>query len=252
MGVSWPRMEFPSTRRVQRIHLANPMVARLGTHQVVLVDVSLLGARVEHHTPLASGGYARLAFRWEDAEVVTDCRIVRSRLERFSIGSNGLTIYHAGLEFENVTAETRRVLKEMIGGFIVRALEEQKLNARGVVPQHDAAKMPIFRSGGQLTASSKDVREAFGSSVLPIARVAAESGYVRYAFEHNHWRPKRTHDPGQPPDGFTISALEDQTQAQLLCDAYAKADRAGKRIIQMFAQLSIAEGEGIEPGRFEP
>src|SRR5437763_1742293 len=134
--VAW--MDFPSTRRVQRIHLANPIVARLGTAQVVLVDISLLGARVEHHTPMIAGGRTRLAFRWEDHEVVTDCRIVRSRLERFSIGTNGLTIYHSGLEFENVTAQILRVLKEMIGGFIARALEEQKLNARGVVPQHAA------------------------------------------------------------------------------------------------------------------
>lgn len=245
-------MDFPSTRRVQRIHLARPIVARLGTAQVVLVDVSLLGARVEHHTPLSAGGHTRFAFRWEDREVVSDCRIVRSRLERFSIGSNGLTIYHSGLEFENITVETRRVLKEMICGFITRALEEQKLNARGIAPQHDAARMPIFRFGGQLTANSKDIREAAGSSALPTARMSAESGYVRYLFEHNHWRSKRTHDPGQPPDGFTISALEDSTQAQLLCDAYARADRDGRVMIQTFARLSIADGEGIAPGRFEP
>ena len=251
--VSWTRsMELPTTRRVQRIHLASPITARLGMHAVVLVDISLLGARVEHHTPLHAGGQARLAFRWDDAEVVIECRIVRSRLERFSIGANGLTIYHSGLEFESATAAARGVLKDMIGSFITRALEEQKLNARGVMPQHEAAKMPIFRFGGQLTANSKDVREAAGSSALPTARMTAESGYVRYSFEYNHWRPKRTQDPGQPPEGFTISALEDHTQAQLLCDAYAKADRTGRRMIQLFAQMSIQEGEGIAPGRFEP
>lgn len=245
-------MEHPTTRRVQRVHLPHPIVARLGTSHVVLVDLSLLGARVEHHTPGSTGGRARLAFRWNDVEIVADCRIVRCKLERFSVGADGLTVYHSGLEFENVSIEVRRVLKDIIGAFITRALEEQKLNARGIFAQHDEARMPIFRFGGQLTANSKDVREGAGSSVLPMTRMVRESGYLCYSLVHNHWRTKRTHDPDQPAEGFTISALEDRTQAQLLCEAYAQADRNGRRMIQLLAQLSIAEGEGEAVGRFEP
>jgi hypothetical protein len=37
-----------------------------------------------------------------------------------------------------------------------------------------------------------------------------------------------------------------------LCEAYQKSDREGRKMIQLFAQLSIMEGEGITPGRFEP
>ena len=48
-------------------------------------------------------------------------------------------------------------MKTLIGGFIMRALEEQKLNARGVLPEHDVTRMPIFRFGGQLTANDKHV-----------------------------------------------------------------------------------------------
>jgi hypothetical protein len=66
------------------------------------------------------------------------------------------------------------------------------------------------------------------------------------------WRKKRTHDPGQPSEGFTISALEDHTQADLLCEAYQKSDRDGRKMIQLFAQLSIMDGEGIIAGRFDP
>ncbi|HEX8152609.1 MAG TPA: hypothetical protein VF698_05760, partial [Thermoanaerobaculia bacterium] len=87
-------MQSPRTRRVQRVHLAQPLVARLGSTHVVLVDVSVLGARVEHHIPLLAGGRTRLFFRWNDEEIEADVRIVRSRLERFSVGSDGLTVYH--------------------------------------------------------------------------------------------------------------------------------------------------------------
>lgn len=245
-------MQSPRTRRVQRIHLATPLVARLGTTQVVLVDVSVLGARVEHNIPLAAGSRARLTFSFDDEDIATECRIVRSRLERFSVGADGLTVYHSGLEFEETPPEMKAKLKSMIARFISRALEEQKMNARGEIPQHDVAKMPIFRYGGQLSANMKDVAQVVGHSALPTSRIAQETGYICYHLENNTWRKKRTHDPGQPSEGFTISATEDRAQADLLCEAYLRSDREGRRMIQLFAQLSIMEGEGIAPGRFQP
>jgi len=243
-------MDSPRTRRVQRVHLAQPLIARLGATQVVLVDLSVMGGRVEHHVPLVAGAYSRLTFRWEEMLITIDCRIVRSRLERFSAGADGMTVYHSGLEFEALTPEAKRGLKELIGGFIVRALEEQKLNARGVLPEHDVSRMPIFRFGGQLTANDKHLA---GSALFPTARVAKETGYICYALQNNSWRHKRTHDPGQPLEGFTISANEDRGQAELLCQAYERSGRDGRRLIQLCAQLSVMEGEdAMVAGRFEP
>jgi PilZ domain-containing protein len=238
----------PRTRRVQRVHLAHPLVARLGAARVVLVDISVLGARVEHHEPIAAGTKATLSFTWDDEEIETQCRIVRSKLERFAGGADGLTVYHAGLEFLALSKETKARLKSLIGRFIARALEEQKLNARGVIPQHDVSNMPIFRYGGQLTANPDKVHV---ETQLPTSRITKESGYICYHLENNTWRKKRTQDPGQPAEGFTISATEDHGQADLLCEAYLKSDKEGRRMIQLFAQLSIVEGEGMVPGRFD-
>jgi hypothetical protein len=228
----------PRTRRVQRVHLAQPVLARLGSAQVLLVDISILGARVEHHMPLVAGGHSNLSFQWNGEDIATGCRIVRSRLERFSVGTDGLTVYHSGLEFEDIATEVKSKVKAMIATFISRAMEEQKLNARGVMPAHDVDKMPIFRFGGQLSANAGD-KQTVAPSYLPVSRVAKETGFVCYALEQNQWRTKRTHDPGQPMEGFTISAAEEQTQAQLLCAAYLAADRDGRRLIQLCAQLSL-------------
>ena len=241
----------PRTRRVERVHLAQPLLARLGSAQVLIIDVSLLGARVEHHMPLAAGSTASFSFTWEDEEISGQCRVVRSRLERFSVGTDGLTVYHSGLEFESISPEIRARLKAMVGCFITHALQEQKLNARGAVPEHDVNRMPIFRFGGQLTADAKDKRVTM-PSYLPASRLAKETGYVCYNLENNSWRRKRTHDPGQPMEGFTIAATEDLTQAQMLCDAYSRSDDSGRRMIQLFAQLSIVEGEGVPMQRFNP
>jgi len=237
-------MLYPRTRRVQRIRFPQPIVARLGAAQVALVDLSVLGARVEHHSALPAGTHTKLSFLWDDEPISLECRIVRSRVERFSTGSEGLTVYHAGVEFENTDEATRERVKSLIALFISRALEEQKLNARGALPQHDVAKMPIFRHGGQLTANAKDRKDGAGVTPMPITRVSGDTGYVCYVLEQNTWRKKRTHDPGQPAEGFTISALEDSQQADLLCDAYLRSDAEGRRMIQLFAQLSIVEGEG--------
>ncbi len=81
---------------------------------MVLVDISVMGARVEHHVPLIAGAYSHLTFRWEDMTLGIDCRIVRSRLERFSVGADGMTVYHSGLEFESLSPETRRRIKDLI------------------------------------------------------------------------------------------------------------------------------------------
>lgn len=243
-------MDSPRTRRVQRVHLAQPLIARLGAAQVVLVDISVMGARVEHHVPLIAGAYSQLTFHWDDVTIAVECRIARSRLERFSAGADGMTVYHSGLAFESLSGDTRARIKAMIGGFITRALEEQKLNARGVLPEHDVSRMPIFRFGGQLTANDKHLD---GSALLPTSRVAKETGYICHALENTSWRRKRTYDPGQPMEGFTISTNEDPEQVELLCQAYLQSDRDGRRLIQLCAQLSLMEGDDIAvAGRFEP
>ncbi|HET7434372.1 MAG TPA: hypothetical protein VFN10_06620 [Thermoanaerobaculia bacterium] len=223
------------------MHLAQPLAARLGATSVTLVDLSTLGARAEHHVPLLAGGHSRLAFTVDGEQLIIDCRIVRSRIERFSVGTDGVIVYHSGVEFENVTPEMKGRLKYLLSQFITRALEEQKLNARGMMPAHDQARMPIFRYGGQLTADGKHKPKA-----------VLDNGYICLQLENAQWRRKRTHDPGQPLDGFTISANEESSQVDLLCDAYIRSDRPGRTFIQLCAQLSLIEGEGVEPGRFEP
>lgn len=239
-------------RRVERVHLAQPLVARLGATPVVLVDVSVSGARVEHAAPMTRGAATKLTFRWGGVEITIDCTIIRSRLERFSSGADGMTVYHSGLEFAVIPPETRVRLKAMLSQFISRALEEQKLNARGELPQHDETDMPVFR-GDQMAATAMDKAQVRGNVPASLARIAKNSGYVCYSLENGRsWRSKRTLDPTQPEDGFTISASEAKEQADMLCQAYRKGDAEERRMIRLFAELSIMEGGGTPPGRFQP
>jgi hypothetical protein len=38
----------------------------------------------------------------------------------------------------------------------------------------------------------------------------------------------------------------------MLCDAYARSDHSGRRLIQLFAQLSIVDSEGLQQARYQP
>ena len=196
----------PRTRRVQRIHFPLPLTGRLGTVDVAIGDLSVLGARVEHRVPLAAGGHARIVFEWDGERIEADCRIVRSRIER--------GVHRSGIEFDNLAPRTREVIRRLIELHLRRAFDEQRRAARDVL-------------------------------LPPLDAIASiDNGYVCLTFDANGWLRKRTHDPGQPAEGFTISADETDAQIELLREAYERSDPGGRKLIQLFAQLSIVDAEG--------
>ncbi|MGH9458208.1 MAG: PilZ domain-containing protein [Thermoanaerobaculia bacterium] len=243
-------MPYDRKRRVHRIRLAPPLIAQLGSQSVVVVDISLDGARIEHEEPLKTGAELRFGFHWDDEPIQVRAQVTRCKLERFSSGGDGLTVYHSGLRFIDV-GSSGATLRRMVTVHITRALDEQRANARGAIPI-SIEHMPIF-SGHTLTANKKESAAAIElHEQLPTARIARHSGYICYRLDHNSWKRTRTADPGQPGDGFTVSATEDLAQVEQLCETYRKADQEGREFIRLLARLSITEGEGITPGRFQP
>jgi len=196
----------PRTRRVQRIHFPQPLTGRLGATEVRLVDLSVLGARVEHALPLSSGGHSRLVFEWNGEKIAADCRIVRSRLEKGG--------HRSGIEFVDLPSKLREIIRRLIEMHLRRAFDEQRRAARDLI-------------------------------LPPLDAIAGiDNGYVCLTLDGGAWLRKRTHDPGQPHEGFTISADETDAQIELLREAYERSDRHGRKLIQIFAQLSIVDAEG--------
>lgn len=239
-------------RRVERIRLSPPLTARIGSQTAVLIDISLMGARLEHQTPLAVGNKLKLWFRWREDELFLDTVVVRCKLDRFSIGQDGLTVYHSGVAFQHASEASRLGLRGIIETQVIRALEEQKANARGDIPEW-IQKMPIFQRGGMLTASRAELVKSFRDAIpLPASRIAQSSGYLCYRMEGRSWRKIRTRKPEQPPEGFTVLDNEDQEQLELLCEAYEQSDTEMRHLIRIFAEMSITEDDVIPPQRFQP
>ncbi|HEY5611781.1 MAG TPA: PilZ domain-containing protein [Thermoanaerobaculia bacterium] len=210
-------------RRYQRARLTHPLRGNFGTTPVQLVDVSLLGARVEHTAPLSAGSVSTLTFPSGNQQVAIDSRVVRCKLERFRQGADGLPIYASGLLFTGANGEAGRRLHSFIAQQVTRELEEMKVAGKPLLPV-SPDRLPILRGG-----------------VVDGAAVQYAS-FIACKLDKSGWKRVPTEKPSQPREGFTVGATDDSRQIDLLCRAYKEADDKGRRLIQLLAELSILRG----------
>jgi hypothetical protein len=215
------KTETTERRRVQRVHLLEPLPGRIRGKNVHVLDVSLRGVRVAHSEVLGPAGEGcELSFVWEGRPLVLDCRLRRSTVQRIGKASYARTLYHSGLEVRP-SGRSLEGLRELIKTHVERALDEQKANARGI------------------------------PSAAAIA-VSTPDDFVCHEFNGSTWRKVPTTDPGQPPDGFTIAANHSPIEIQMLRKAYALGDESARAAIQKIAELSLTSPEPVANRRYEP
>ncbi|HYS54580.1 MAG TPA: PilZ domain-containing protein [Thermoanaerobaculia bacterium] len=210
-------------RRFHRIHLDTPLEAHLGAVPVHLVDLSLNGARVISDARFTPGSDTELVFDWNDRAVQVACQVVRCTLYSFAKAPGEKSLYQTGLVIKETIGDADQVIRELIASYVIRALEEQKANARGIPP------------------------------LGPYAFVIGKGDrYRRCELVDGKWRRTETTRSEQPPNGFTISADVAPYYVDLLCQTYQLTDEEGKRLTQTLAQLSINKAEGIPTRRYLP
>jgi phosphoserine phosphatase RsbU/P len=79
-------------RRTERLLLPAPISARMAEHAVRIVDIGLLGTRIEHDEPIVVGPHT-LRFQWDGEEIVVDCTVLRSERSQAA--------FHSGLQFSD-------------------------------------------------------------------------------------------------------------------------------------------------------
>ncbi|MDP9360892.1 MAG: SpoIIE family protein phosphatase [Acidobacteriota bacterium] len=77
-------------RRAERLLLPAPISGRMAERAVRIVDIALLGTRIEHDEPLMVGPHT-LRFEWDGEEIVVDCTVLRSERSQAA--------FHSGLQF---------------------------------------------------------------------------------------------------------------------------------------------------------
>jgi hypothetical protein len=75
----------------------------------------------------------------------------------------------------------------------------------------------------------------------------ADAAFLCYRLENGVWRRRRVFLPEQPSVGFTVARGEDSEEMQRLCRVYEASDEEGRRLIRLFAELSVSDALEIPP-----
>lgn len=110
-------------RRIDRVRLYAPISASLEEQRITVIDVSEIGARIEHGFPLSTGSTTRIAFEYHDVRVEIECEVVRCKLDRSVIGGN--PSYTSGLRFVSPDDPSVTLLLDML-----RSLVREDFSAR--------------------------------------------------------------------------------------------------------------------------
>lgn len=227
-----------------------PLAGRIGSAEVLIRDVSVLGCRVEHETPLRAGQNVLLRFSWNGSEVSLGSQVVRCTLTPPDVRNAGAPAYTSGLLFEQPESDAAQTLRHVIQQQVEFAFEEQLANSRGTLPDY-LRRIAIIP--GSDAYDPIDVRRRYESSTLiPWLRFARSRGYVRWTLQDGKWKRAKTNSPEQPDEGFTIWAWESDEQVELLQKAYETADPQFRSVIRLCAELSLIVDDTMPPQKFLP
>lgn len=212
------RLRPEERREFQRLKLSPPVRATLGSSSVSIVEIGVLGARVQHPDPFEMD-YANLRFTHKTGEIELKCEVVRTYAASIQFPANGL---QSGLRFVAAVAESGDRLRTMLADLVTRELE-----VRRTTPSR--TPMPPLSVDGDRTVRGKD------------------AGFLCYRFENGNWSKRAVFLPEQPSTGFTVARSSDLDEIQRLCRVYEASDDEGRRLIQLFAELSVSDALEIPP-----
>ena len=201
-------------REFQRLTLESPVPGTFGATAVSIMEAGVLGARVQHATPLDEQ-YADLRFSYNGEEIAMKCEVVRSIEAQSKYPGSGV---ESGLRFLAAIGESGDRLRNMLGELVSRELKLRRLTPHGGTP-----------IDGDKTVRGKDAQ------------------FLSYRFDGGAWYKRRVFLPEQPAVGFTVARGEDSDEMQRLCRVYQASDEEGRRLIRLFAELSISDVLQIPP-----
>ena len=206
-------MAADGQRGFQRLRLAKPILGMLNSDNVLLLDIGMSGALIEHHGLLDIHNPVRLLFRWKNEDVEFQGEALASEIIR---GDGPSSISHTELAFLKPVGNSERALGDMMATLIGEVLVAQRLNASG----------------------ERTDRGDF-LSTLGAARRSRSRGYVTYRLDaQGNWTRSSTRSPQQPENGFTVAQYEDDEDLRVLCRAWDIGDDEARQLIHLLAEMS--------------
>jgi len=226
-------------RYAERITLKEPIVAMIGDMEARLVEISLIGGKIEHIGRLNMGSAITLQFRWQGENVKLKAKIARTQMS--SIG--GKMGYSSGVDFAKTAAEAPVILQRIVASFI----EPESIP----LPEKPPEK-PQQQPQKQPAPPPKQSRQPISSAPAPFLpeidddefeEISAESEvlpYVECAWVEEQWVTRRTREPKQPLQGFTMLAPDSEEEIEEFCKTFEVADPETQRMIRLSFELAIA------------
>ena len=196
-------------REFQRLHLDPPVSAIFGGVPVNIIEIGILGARIRHDENLPATR-ADLRFDHEGQPIALRCEVMRSSDKT------------SGIRFLAALEESGDHLRTMLANTVENALRER--------PESSATRLHVRR----LVDGDKTVR-------------GADAHFITYRFEDGSWKRRHVFLPEQPSAGFTVARGEDAEEMRRLCEVYEASDDEGRRLIRLFAELSVSSVLQIPP-----
>ena len=113
-------------RRLMRIELDTPIIARVESARVVLLDLSAEGARIAHVFPLARGKEISLEFEYDGRVVSVTSEVIRCNVDRY----RDRVTYCSGIRFNETDAESLATLSDIIADAVARDFEARSQHMR--------------------------------------------------------------------------------------------------------------------------
>jgi hypothetical protein len=211
------RLHVDNRREFQRIELREPIAGRLDDNAASIVDLGVLGARVELAAPVVENSNATLHFKVGDRDFAFECTV--ARLPDPMAMSNAP--HQAGLLFLNALNDSDDALRDLLAGIVTDEIER-------IRPRPAAAE----------TAATFDPETT-------AMRIPAP--FITYRFEGGSWQRRGAFIPSQPPNGFTVPVDEDPNEMQNLCASYQSGTHEARHLIRLFAELRICRILGAPP-----
>lgn len=200
-------------REFQRLLLPEAIAARYGGQDVQIVELGVTGARLEHEAPFKRGASRRLIFSWNGNRIEIESDVIHSR----RTPDGGM---QSGVRFLQARGRSDRHLRSQLADAVDAVITIRRQEFR------DTLERPI---DADATLRSRD------------------AAYISYRLEDGVWKKRRSFLPEQPAAGFTVAKGENAKRMERLCRDYEAADPEGRRLIRLFAELSISEAIGVPP-----
>jgi PilZ domain-containing protein len=241
-------------RNAERIPLSEPIAGSIDAAEAHIVELSLIGAKIEHFNRISMNSSATVQFAWKGKTIKLKGKVARTEMRSIA----GKLGYMSGVTFANKLEEAPRELRWVMSTFVEQIEPEAEIAAPPPPPPPPpppAAAKPLATKP-MAAMPAPPVRKAPTPTPLPMPAPfltmddevdEIDAGdevppYVRCEYlQDGGWEKTPTDDPKQPLSGFTMLAPDSDTELNDFCRTYEMADPETQRMIRLSFELGIAQ-----------